>query len=256
MHLNVIGNSNITSVIRTFELMRFPECLIDYLQSLDIYRPTPVESQLIPCILSHESVIVKGNRFCGKNTSIKLASYLLSVENEMKMTIERNEGPFTIIICTSKEEAKNYYKFLSKMNLELKSKLKDIKISLCIGGGNIEEQEVDIRQGNDIIICTIGRLLQHISKNTIRFDQLQTVFITDINRLINISDFETVKSLFAHIYDDVQVVSCTTEMNDVIEEYIKICIPNTCRIDYCSNSLISCNAKHEVYYLYIIIIID
>lgn len=232
--------------------MRFPKHLIDYLQNLDIYRPTPVECQLIPCILNHENVIIKGNKYCGKSLSIKLGSYLLSIENEMKMTIEKNEGPFIVIICLSKEEAKNYYKFISNMNLELKTKLKNIKISLCIGGESLEEQEMNIKEGNDIIICTIGRLLQHLTKNTISFDQLQTVFITDINRLINISDFETVKNLFKHIYDDVQVISYTSEMNDNIEEYIKICIPNSTRIDYCSNSLISVNAKHEVY-IYIII---
>lgn len=121
-----------------------------------------------------------------------------------------------------------------------------IKVGLCMGGDRTDDEERDILCGMHILVGTLGRILHHIDSGVLLFDQVKTIFITDICKLLSVPGFPAIVNLYKHIYEDMQVVSCGKEMNEYVKEYNNICSKNCSFIEYSPNSLIGCNVVQEI----------
>lgn len=84
----------------------------------------------------------------GKTLVFSLPMVMFALEEEMKLPIVRGEGPFGLIICPSRELAKQTHDVI----MYFANKLRDaghpaLRSLLCIGGINMHDQESQIRNG-------------------------------------------------------------------------------------------------------------
>lgn len=81
--------------------MAFPFAILKGLEKLGISYPTPIQMQGFPVVLSGRDIISIAFTGTGKTLLFVLPALMLALEEEIKLPVVKNEGPFAIIIVPS-----------------------------------------------------------------------------------------------------------------------------------------------------------
>uniref|UniRef100_A0A8C7GIH5 RNA helicase n=3 Tax=Salmoninae TaxID=504568 RepID=A0A8C7GIH5_ONCKI len=104
-HILVDGDG-IPPPIKSFREMKFPQAILKGLKKKGIVHPTPIQIQGIPTILSGRDMIGIAFTGSGKTLVFTLPIIMFSLEQEKKLPFCKSEGPYGLIICPSRELAK------------------------------------------------------------------------------------------------------------------------------------------------------
>lgn len=111
LHILVEGEA-IPVPIKTFKEMKFPKSILGGLDKKKIKKPTPIQVQGIPTVLSGRDLIGIAFTGSGKTLVFVLPIIMFSLEQEVRMPFIRNEGPYGLIICPSRELAKQTHEII------------------------------------------------------------------------------------------------------------------------------------------------
>lgn len=95
--------------INSFKEMKFPKPILEALERRTIRNPTPIQTQGIPTILSGRDLIGIAFTGSGKTLVFVLPIIMFCLEQEIRLPFIPNEGPYGLIICPSRELAKQTY---------------------------------------------------------------------------------------------------------------------------------------------------
>jgi ATP-dependent RNA helicase DDX41 len=205
--------------IRSFADMRFPLPILRGLRLKEITRPTPIQMQGIPIALMGRDMIGIAFTGSGKTLAFALPMLAFSLEQEFILPLGQREGPFSMILCPSRELARQTYdviEFFCKV-LE-KSSFPIIRPVLCIGG--VDNQARDIQNGCHMIIATPGRLLDLLNKGKFNLELCKLLVLDEADRMIDMGFEDDMRSLFGsfrHVPSHphltyFSIASCTNEI--------------------------------------------
>jgi ATP-dependent RNA helicase DDX46/PRP5 len=143
---------------------------LDVIRSLGYDRPTSIQSQAIPAIMSGRDVIG-----VAKTGSGKTIAFLLPMFRHIRdqRPLDSLDGPVGLVMAPTRELATQIHKeckpFLKALNLR----------AVCAyGGAPIKDQIADLKRGAEILVCTPGRLIELLSANSGRVTNLRRVTYT------------------------------------------------------------------------------
>ncbi|CAH1756813.1 9153_t:CDS:2 [Entrophospora sp. SA101] len=206
-----------------------PDLVLNMKNKLGVEKPTTIQSKAIPIILS--SVINKNNQDNKQNKQVdviiqaetgsgKTLTYLLPIIHRMiNATIEINNnnsnknidgnmrlsrflGTFAIILAPTRELANQILSVLNSLTSLPNSKFSNCHINhwivpgLIIGGEKKKAEKARLRKGVNILVCTPGRLLDHL-QNTRSFvvEGLRWLILDEADRLLELGFEETLKEI-------------------------------------------------------------
>ncbi|KAI5342889.1 hypothetical protein L3X38_010765 [Prunus dulcis] len=157
-HIEVSGE-DVPPPIKNFKDMRFPELILKTLKAKGIVKPTPIQVQGLPVILSGRDMIGVASTGSGKTLVFVLPLIMVALQEEIRMPIVPGQGPFGLIICPSRELAKQIYEVVEEYLVPMRQVgYPKIRPLLCIGGVDMCSQLDIIKEGVHIVVATPGRL--------------------------------------------------------------------------------------------------
>ena len=174
---------------------------LDVIQKLGYDRPTSIQSQAIPAIMSGRDVIG-----VAKTGSGKTIAFLLPMFRHIKdqRSLESLDGPVGLVMTPTRELATQIHKeckpFLKALNLR----------AVCAyGGAPIKDQIADLKRGAEIIVCTPGRMIDLLAANSGRVTNLKRVtyiVLDEADRMFDMGFEPQVMKILANIRPDRQTV--------------------------------------------------
>ncbi len=155
------------SIIRTIEEERFE-------------KPSEIQEKSIPSILAGKDVIAGSATGSGK--TLAFASRI--IENS-----EKGKGIQALILVPTRELAEQVTKALKKF-----SKYKPLAITAVYGGVSINPQIQDLMEA-DVVIGTPGRILDHMERRTINFDNVDILVLDEADRMLDMGFIDDVKRI-------------------------------------------------------------
>ncbi|KAF7684294.1 Pre-mRNA-processing ATP-dependent RNA helicase PRP5 [Astathelohania contejeani] len=188
--VNLSGPSNILPFY-SFTSCKLPVQIYDHLIASKIKKPTPIQSQTLPILLSGNDILGVAETGSGKTLAfvIPLIKHVLA---------RRNNGHIiALILCPTRELCIQLGESISFYSEGL-----NISIDTFYGGSSLQQNISSIKRGLDIVVSTPGRLIDLLTLNKGRFMSLSyTTFcvVDEIDRMID-SGFEPqLKSIFNHL---------------------------------------------------------
>ena len=139
--------------------------VLEVIKRQNYEKPTPIQAQAIPAIMSGRDVIG-----IAKTGSGKTLAFLLPLIRHVKDQdpLDYEEGPIAIILTPTRELAIQIYN-------ECRKFCKPLKLTaVCVyGGTGISEQIADLKRGADIVVCTPGRMIDMLAANNGRVTNLR-----------------------------------------------------------------------------------
>uniref|UniRef100_A0A8C1UNN0 Probable ATP-dependent RNA helicase DDX46 n=1 Tax=Cyprinus carpio TaxID=7962 RepID=A0A8C1UNN0_CYPCA len=130
-------------------------------------KPTPIQAQAIPAIMSGRDLIGIAKTGSGKTIAFLLPMFRHILDQR---PLEDAEGPIAVIMTPTRELALQITKECKKFSRSL-----GLRVVCVYGGTGISEQIAELKRGAEIIVCTPGRMIDMLGANNGRVTNLRRV---------------------------------------------------------------------------------
>jgi ATP-dependent RNA helicase DDX41 len=209
--------------VKSFKEMKFPSCLLDHLSAKGIARPTPIQVQGLPAILAGRDVIGIAFTGSGKTLTFSLPMIMCALEEEMNMPIEGGEGPLGLVLCPSRELARQTFEVVQMYMTALEGGgYPQLRTVLCIGGEDKRAQVDPVqKQGVHVIVATPGRMNDLMNQGKINMDICKYVVLDEGDRMLDMGFDEEVHSIINKFKRQRQTILFSATMPQKFQDFAK-----------------------------------
>lgn len=179
-----------SSKIETFDDFPISKRTLESLSKARYMKPTEIQRESIGIALRGFDVLGAAKTGSGKT----LAFLIPILECLYRLKWTKFDGLGVLVISPTRELAYQTFECLKKIG-----KSHDFSAGLVIGGKDLKTESKIINQTN-IIICTPGRLLQHMDE-TFNFncDNLKMLILDEADRILDMGFSETMNSILENL---------------------------------------------------------
>ena len=187
--------------VRTWTQCGLSNKITEVLKKNSYEKPTPIQSQAIPVVMSGRDMIGTAKTGSGKTLAFVLPMLRHVLDQP---PIELEEGPIAIILSPTRELAIQTYSECKKFCKSLK-----LRVVCVYGGTGISEQIADLKRGAEIIVCTPGRMIDMLAANNGRVTNLRRVtyvVLDEADRMFDMGFEPQVMRIIGNVRPDRQTV--------------------------------------------------
>ena len=180
---------------------------------MNFETPTPVQQQVIPEILAGHDVIASAQTGTGKT-----AAFLLPVIHSVITSPPDDHIKALIIVPTRElaiqivEQAEGFGYFTSISSLAV------------YGGGDgqlYESEKSALKKGVDLVVCTPGRMISHLTMGYVTFSQLRFLILDEADRMLDMGFHDDIMKIINHLPKERQSLLFSATMPNRIRELTK-----------------------------------
>lgn len=243
----LVEGENVPPPVRTFQHMKFPKGILRGLEAKGINKPTPIQVQGIPAVLSGRDMIGIAFTGSGKTLVFTLPIIMFCLEQEIKMPFIRNEGPYGLIICPSRELAKQTHDIIQHFIKHLKmTGNPEIRSCLAIGGVPVSESMEVIQRGVHIMVATPGRLMDMLDKKMVRLNVCRYLCMDEADRMIDMGFEEDVRTIFSYFAGQRQTLLFSATMPKKIQNFARSALVAPVTVNVGRAGAASLNVRQEL----------
>jgi ATP-dependent RNA helicase DeaD len=154
-----------------FKKLGLKDDILSMLKIQGISEPTPVQEQTIQLIMNGRDVIAEAQTGTGKTLA-----FLLPMFDNMSADINTIQG---LIVTPTRELAIQITEEAKKL-----AGSKNLNILAAYGGKDVGTQLKKLKGNIHLIIATPGRLLDHLSRGTVKLDNLKTLVLDEADQML------------------------------------------------------------------------
>ncbi|XP_018799159.1 PREDICTED: ATP-dependent RNA helicase abstrakt [Bactrocera latifrons] len=246
----LVEGDDVAPPIRSFREMKFPKGILNGLSAKGIKKPTPIQVQGIPAVLSGRDLIGIAFTGSGKTLVFVLPIIMFALEQEYRLPFERNEGPYGLIICPSRELAKQTYDIIMHYSKHLQQcGMPEIRACLAIGGLPVSSAMEVIQRGVHIMVATPGRLMDMLEKKMATLDICRYLCMDEADRMIDMGFEEDVRTIFSFFRGQRQTLLFSATMPKKIQNFARSALVKPVTINVGRAGAASMNVTQEVEYV-------
>eukprot|EP00172_Hildenbrandia_rubra_P004353 Plantae.Rhodophyta-Hildenbrandia_rubra.ctg8617.p2 GENE.Plantae.Rhodophyta-Hildenbrandia_rubra.ctg8617~~Plantae.Rhodophyta-Hildenbrandia_rubra.ctg8617.p2 ORF type:complete len:625 (-),score=123.52 Plantae.Rhodophyta-Hildenbrandia_rubra.ctg8617:395-2269(-) len=194
LHKILVEGEKVPPPCVTFKEMKLPKILYEHLKRKGIKKPTPIQMQGLPAALSGRDMIGIAFTGSGKTLVFSLPMISLAWEMEAKMPFTGGEGPSGVVICPSRELARQTFEVVEGFCDAIYDAYGPrLHCFLATGGVPIDVNK--LRRGVHIVVATPGRLLDMLRRRRLNFDSCTYLCLDEADRLIDLGFEEDVRAI-------------------------------------------------------------
>ncbi|XP_055876786.1 probable ATP-dependent RNA helicase DDX46 isoform X2 [Biomphalaria glabrata] len=187
--------------IKTWAQCGVSKKVMEALKKHKYEKPTPIQAQAIPAIMSGRDVIGIAKTGSGKT----LAFVLPMIRHILDQPpLEENDGPIAVIMIPTRELALQIAAECKKF-----TKAHNLRAVCVYGGTGISEQIAELKRGCEIIVCTPGRMIDMLTANSGRVTNLRRVtyiVLDEADRMFDMGFEPQVMKIIDNVRPDRQTV--------------------------------------------------
>ena len=165
-----------------FSDLRLSQPLLDALADLGYDQPTPIQEQAIPELLDGNDVIGQAQTGTGKTAAFGLP-LLEYVDKEMPEVQALVLTP-TRELCIQVTQALRAY-----------GERKGIEVVAVFGGAPIRDQAAFLRQGAQVVVGTVGRVMDMINRHYLFLTEARYVVLDEADEMLDLGFLEDVETI-------------------------------------------------------------
>jgi ATP-dependent RNA helicase RhlE len=205
-------------------------------------HPTPIQSQVIPVIISGQDVMAVAQTGTGKTAGFTLPM-LHRLEPFASPSSSPAKHPIRVLVLTPtrelaaqvEESIKTYGRFLP------------LKTVVIYGGMPMGAQVLQIQQGAEIVVATPGRLLDHVQQKSIQLNQVQMLVIDEADRMLDMGFIQDIRKIVALLPNQRQNLMFSATFSGEIQQLALTLLNNPTIIQVARQNATSENIQQWAY---------
>ncbi|CAK7265385.1 pre-mRNA processing RNA-helicase [Sporothrix epigloea] len=190
--------------------------MLEVVEKLGYDRPTPIQMQALPVIMSGRDVIGVAKTGSGKTMAFLVPMFRHIMDQDR---VKDNEGPIGLILTPTRELAVQIHRDCKPF-----AKALGLRTVCAYGGPPIKDQIAELKRGADLIVATTGRMIDLLAANQGRVVSLKRttyIVLDEADRMFDMGFEPQVMKIFANIRPDRQTVLFSATMPRIIDALVK-----------------------------------
>ncbi|KAG8439140.1 hypothetical protein GDO86_005380 [Hymenochirus boettgeri] len=204
-------------------------------------KPTPIQAQAIPAIMSGRDLIGIAKTGSGKTIAFLLPMFRHIMDQR---PLEEGEGPIAVIMTPTRELALQITKECKKF-----SKTLGLRVVCVYGGTGISEQIAELKRGAEIIVCTPGRMIDMLAANNGRVTNLRRstyVVLDEADRMFDMGFEPQVMRIIDNIRPDRQTVMFSATFPRAMEALARRILSKPIEVQVGGRSVVCSDVEQHV----------
>ncbi|MCT1655733.1 DEAD/DEAH box helicase, partial [Brachybacterium muris] len=172
---------------------------------LGFERPSPIQVQTIPALLSGRDVIGVAQTGTGKTAAFGLP--LLSAMDPAQKSVQ------AIVLTPTRELAMQVADAITSFATAIDG----LDVVAVYGGSPYGPQEKALRRGVQVVVGTPGRVMDHMRRNTLRLDGVRFAVLDEADEMLRMGFAEDVEEILSHSPATRQVALFSATMPPAIQ---------------------------------------
>lgn len=187
-----------------FEELNIDERILRAIEDMGFEETSPIQTQAIPAVCEGIDVVGQAQTGTGKT-----AAYTIPMLMKINPQIKK---PQAIVLCPTRELAVQVAEEIRK----LAKYMSDIKVLPVYGGQEIVRQIKSLKTGVQIIVGTPGRVMDHMRRKTVKFDNINMVILDEADEMLDMGFREDMETILTDTPQDRQTVMFSATMPKAI----------------------------------------
>uniref|UniRef100_UPI0037E91C0E ATP-dependent RNA helicase DDX42 isoform X1 n=2 Tax=Semicossyphus pulcher TaxID=241346 RepID=UPI0037E91C0E len=206
----------------SFAHFSFDEQLMHQIRKSEYTQPTPIQCQGVPIALSGRDMIGIAKTGSGK-TAAFIWPMLVHIMDQKEL--EAGEGPIAIIVCPTRELCQQIHTECKRFG-----KAYSLRSVAVYGGGSMWEQAKALQEGAEIVVCTPGRLIDHVKKKATSLQRVTYLVFDEADRMFDMGFEYQVRSIASHVRPDRQTLLFSATFRKKIERLARDILVDPIRV--------------------------
>uniref|UniRef100_A0A8C9ZW35 ATP-dependent RNA helicase DDX42 n=1 Tax=Sander lucioperca TaxID=283035 RepID=A0A8C9ZW35_SANLU len=206
----------------SFAHFNFDEQLMHQIRKSEYTQPTPIQCQGVPIALSGRDMIGIAKTGSGK-TAAFIWPMLVHIMDQKEL--EAGEGPIAIIVCPTRELCQQIHAECKRFG-----KAYSLRSVAVYGGGSMWEQAKALQEGAEIVVCTPGRLIDHVKKKATSLQRVSYLVFDEADRMFDMGFEYQVRSVASHVRPDRQTLLFSATFRKKIERLARDILVDPIRV--------------------------
>jgi len=194
----------------TFNDLHLAEPILRAINDAGYTSPTPIQTKAIPFVLAGGDLLAGAQTGTGKTAGFTLPIlHLLSQKSLSEIVKGRPRclilTPTRELAAQIEESVKTYGKYLP------------LTSTVIFGGVNINPQITRLKKPLDILVATPGRLLDHVSQQTIDLSSIEILVLDEADRMLDMGFIRDIKKILALLPNQRQNLLFSATFSDEIK---------------------------------------
>jgi superfamily II DNA/RNA helicase len=159
-----------TNVNVSWKELGLSEKMLEIIEGQGYKHPSPVQHLTIPLALAGKDVMVSSQTGSGKTASFVIPS----VER-----FKDKNGTYILVLSPTREIAQQTGEVFEDF-----AKPFGMKVAVCIGGSNMNDEKEALATSPHIIVATPGRLCDHLERGNVWLDFIQCLIFDEADRML------------------------------------------------------------------------
>ena len=187
-----------------FEELNIDERILRAIEDMGFEDTSPIQTQAIPAVCEGIDVVGQAQTGTGKTAAYTIPM-LMKIDPQIKK-------PQAIVLCPTRELAVQVAEEIRK----LAKYMSDIKVLPVYGGQEIVRQIKSLKTGVQIIVGTPGRVMDHMRRKTVKFDNINMVILDEADEMLDMGFREDMETILTETPQDRQTVMFSATMPKAI----------------------------------------
>ncbi len=207
-----------------FSDLGLPTPLLEALSAVGYEAPSPIQAQTIPLLMEGRDVLGMAQTGTGKTAAFALPA-LAAVD------VQRHV-PQVLVLAPTRELAIQVSEALQRYA----AKMPGFRVLPIYGGQDYHPQLTGLRRGVHVVVGTPGRVQDHLSRGTLKLDQLKLVVLDEADEMLKMGFAEAVEEILQKTPEQRQVALFSATMPAAVKRIAQTHLRNPAEITIASKT--------------------
>ena len=222
-----------------FKALGLSALLLRVLEKQGFATPTEIQAGSIPALIEGHDLIGLAETGTGKT-----AAFLLPIMERLIADPEKSAKPGkprALILAPTRELAQQIGEAAGAFACA-----GHLKTTMIYGGAPMGKQLQKLRGGVDILVATPGRLMDHVKRDSIKFDDTTIFVLDEADRMLDMGFVPDVRAIARDLPRKHQTVLFSATMNNAVEKLARELLNDPVRVEIARKAAVSKAVNHQV----------
>lgn len=192
-----------------FNELDISEKFIKAVTEMGFEEMTPIQAKAIPVVLEGKDIVGQAQTGTGKT-----AAFAIPMLQKVDVKSKKIQA---IVLCPTRELAIQVAEEIRKLSKFIHG----LKVLPIYGGQDIVKQIRSLKAGVQVIIGTPGRVMDHMRRKTVKFDNVDLVVLDEADEMLNMGFRDDIETILTETPADRQTILFSATMPKPIMEIAK-----------------------------------
>ncbi len=209
------------------------------LARLGYERPTPIQAQAIPAVLTGTDLLARAQTGTGKTAAFGLPMIERIVA---RRAVSRSRLPRGLVLVPTRELAAQVHRSLATYSAPAQ-----LRVTAIFGGVGMGAQIQSLKLGADIVVATPGRLIDHMQRRTIDLSAIDILTLDEADRMLDLGFLPALRRVIASLPRSRQTLLFSATLSEAVVGLAAEFTRDPARVDVSAGQAVAPTVTHHLH---------